>query len=37
VRDTYGLHVTREDADPALLLAVAVCVIRLAEKERGDD
>ncbi|MFG2652840.1 LURP-one-related/scramblase family protein [Streptomyces sp. NPDC048436] len=35
VRDTYGLHVTREDADPALLLAVAVCVIRLAEKERG--
>lgn len=37
VRDTYGLHITREDADPALLLAVAVCVIRLAEKERGDD
>lgn len=37
VRETYGLHVVREDADPALLLAVAVCVIRLAEKERGDD
>ncbi|GAA3128598.1 LURP-one-related/scramblase family protein [Streptomyces rectiviolaceus] len=37
VRETYGLHVTREDADPALLLAIAVCVIRLAEKERGDD
>lgn len=37
VRDTYGLHVVREDADPALLLAVTVCVIRLAEKERGDD
>ncbi|MEV0317396.1 LURP-one-related/scramblase family protein [Streptomyces sp. NPDC050658] len=36
VRDTYGLHVVREDADPALLLAVTVCVIRLAEKERGD-
>ncbi|MFH8608657.1 LURP-one-related/scramblase family protein [Streptomyces sp. NPDC018029] len=35
VRDTYGLHITRDDADPALLLAVAVCVIRLAEKERG--
>ncbi|ATL29159.1 LURP-one-related/scramblase family protein [Streptomyces formicae] len=37
VRETYGLHVVREDADPALLLAVAVCVIRLAEKERGED
>lgn len=37
VRDTYGLHITRDDADASLLLAVAVCVIRLAEKERGDD
>ncbi|MCX4665698.1 LURP-one-related family protein [Streptomyces sp. NBC_01381] len=37
VRDTYGLHVVREDADPALLLAITVCVIRLAEKERGMD
>lgn len=37
VRDTYGLQITREDADPTLLLAIAVCVIRLAEKERGDD
>jgi uncharacterized protein YxjI len=36
VRDTYGVSVVREDADPALLLAVAVCVIHLAEKERGD-
>ncbi|MEV0113451.1 LURP-one-related family protein [Streptomyces sp. NPDC050844] len=35
VRDTYGLHVTREDADPALLLAVTICVIRLAEAERA--
>ncbi|GAA2936003.1 LURP-one-related/scramblase family protein [Streptomyces violaceus] len=26
----------REDADPALLIAVAVCVIHLAEKERED-
>ncbi|MEI5098831.1 LURP-one-related family protein [Streptomyces sp. PmtG] len=34
VRDAYGLQLTREDADPALLVAVAVCVIRLAEKER---
>ncbi|RVU27348.1 hypothetical protein EOT10_09275 [Streptomyces antnestii] len=37
VRDTYGVDVIREDADPALLIAVAVCVIHLAEKERGDD
>ncbi|GGX44424.1 LURP-one-related/scramblase family protein [Streptomyces chartreusis] len=37
VRDTYGVDVVREDADPALLIAVAVCVIHLAEKERGDD
>ncbi|MGW5734678.1 MULTISPECIES: LURP-one-related/scramblase family protein [Streptomyces] len=37
VRDTYGLQIARDDADASLLLAVAVCVIRLAEKERGDD
>ncbi|MFJ9849302.1 LURP-one-related/scramblase family protein [Streptomyces sp. NPDC101150] len=37
VRDTYGVDVVREDADPALLIAVAVCVIRLAERERGED
>ncbi|WP_406105278.1 LURP-one-related family protein [Streptomyces sp. NBC_01003] len=37
VRDTYGVDVIREDADPALLIAVAVCVIHLAEKERGED
>lgn len=37
VRDTYGLHITRDDADASLLLAVAVCVIRLAEKESGGD
>jgi uncharacterized protein YxjI len=36
VRDTYGLDVVREDADPALLIAVTVCVIHLSEKERGD-
>ncbi|MFD8257925.1 LURP-one-related/scramblase family protein [Streptomyces griseoluteus] len=34
VRDTYGVDVVRDDADPALLIAVAVCVIHLAEKER---
>ncbi|MXM64984.1 hypothetical protein GR925_16435 [Streptomyces sp. HUCO-GS316] len=37
VRETYGIDVVREDADPALLIAVAVCVIHLAEKERGED
>ncbi|GAA4305845.1 LURP-one-related/scramblase family protein [Streptomyces venetus] len=36
VRDTYGVDIVREDADPALLIAVAVCVIHLAEKERED-
>jgi uncharacterized protein YxjI len=36
VRETYGVNVVREDADHALLLAVAVCVIRMAEKERED-
>ncbi|MBT2412094.1 LURP-one-related family protein [Streptomyces sp. ISL-12] len=34
VRDTYGLDVVHEDADPALLIALTVCVIHLAEKER---
>ncbi|MFF4172041.1 LURP-one-related/scramblase family protein [Streptomyces sp. NPDC001744] len=34
VRDTYAVNVVREDADAALLVAVAVCVIRMAERER---
>ncbi|MET7857941.1 LURP-one-related family protein [Streptomyces sp. NPDC005318] len=37
VRDTYGIDVVREDADTALLVAVAVCVIVLADKERDED
>ncbi|MEU6735419.1 LURP-one-related/scramblase family protein [Streptomyces physcomitrii] len=37
VRETYGVEVVREDADPALLIAVAVCVIHLADKERDED
>ncbi|MFF4603760.1 LURP-one-related/scramblase family protein [Streptomyces sp. NPDC001339] len=37
VRDTYAVNVVRDDADPALLIAVAVGVIRLAERERGED
>jgi uncharacterized protein YxjI len=36
VRETYGVDVVREDADPTLLIAVAVCVIHLADKERED-
>ncbi|MFJ2646141.1 LURP-one-related/scramblase family protein [Streptomyces sp. NPDC087420] len=36
VRETYGVEVVRDDSDHALLLAVAVCVIRMAEKERED-
>ncbi|MFD9031835.1 hypothetical protein ACFVZW_11905, partial [Streptomyces sp. NPDC059567] len=34
VRDTYAVNVVREDADAALLIGVAVCVIRMAERER---
>jgi uncharacterized protein YxjI len=37
VRETYGVDVVREDTDPALLIAVTVCVIHLAEKERDED
>ena len=37
VRETYGVDIVRDDADPALLIAVAVCVIHLAEKDREDD
>ncbi|MDN3294153.1 LURP-one-related family protein [Streptomyces ficellus] len=33
VRDTYAVDVVRDDADAALLIAVAVCVIRMSEKE----
>ncbi|MGC5399534.1 LURP-one-related/scramblase family protein [Streptomyces sp. DT20] len=36
VRDTYGIDIVREDADTPLLIAVAVCVIVLAEKEHED-
>ncbi|MEU9893395.1 LURP-one-related/scramblase family protein [Streptomyces phaeochromogenes] len=37
IRETYGVEVVRDDADPALLIAVAVCVIHLAERERDSD
>lgn len=36
LRDTYGVDIVRDDADPALLIAVAVCVIHMAEKERDE-
>ncbi|MEW1644351.1 MULTISPECIES: LURP-one-related family protein [unclassified Streptomyces] len=36
IRETYGVDIVREDADAPLLIAVAVCVIHLAEKERED-
>ena len=35
VRETYGVDVVRDDAEPGLLIAVAVCVIHLAEREHG--
>ncbi|WP_069813463.1 LURP-one-related/scramblase family protein [Streptomyces sp. TP-A0874] len=31
IRDAYAVNVVREEADPALLIATAVCVIRMAE------
>jgi uncharacterized protein YxjI len=37
LRDSYAIDVEREDADPAMLIAVAVCVDRLVEKEHGED
>ncbi|MFJ3882765.1 LURP-one-related/scramblase family protein [Streptomyces sp. NPDC090077] len=36
IRETYAVDVVREDADAALLVALAVCVIRMAEKEREE-
>ncbi|MBY8888061.1 LURP-one-related family protein [Streptomyces sp. PTM05] len=33
LRDTYAIHVDRDDADPAMLIAIAVCVDRLVEHE----
>ncbi|MFC8914237.1 LURP-one-related/scramblase family protein [Streptomyces sp. NPDC047821] len=33
VRDTYAVDVLAEEADAALLIAVAVCVVRMAERD----
>jgi uncharacterized protein YxjI len=35
VRETYAVNVVREDTDIALMIAVAVCVIHMDEKEEG--
>jgi uncharacterized protein YxjI len=37
VRETYGVDIVREDIDPALIIAVAVCVIHLAERAHEGD
>ena len=37
LRDSYAISVEREDADAAMLIAVAVCVDRLIEKEHHQD
>jgi uncharacterized protein YxjI len=34
IRDTYSVDVLRDDADPALMIALAMCVIHLEEMER---
>ena len=36
VRDTYAVDVEREDADAGMLIAVAVCVDRLVDKEHEE-
>ncbi len=33
LRDTYAVQIEREDADPSMLIAVAVCVDRLVEHQ----
>ncbi|MGW1025483.1 LURP-one-related/scramblase family protein [Streptomyces sp. NPDC002577] len=35
VRETYGVEVLDEQADAPLLIAITVCVIQLAGRERG--
>ncbi|MCM2420512.1 hypothetical protein G3I60_26545 [Streptomyces sp. SID13666] len=37
MRDTYAIDVEREDADAGMLIAIAVCVDRMVDKEHGDD
>jgi uncharacterized protein YxjI len=37
LRDAYAIDIEREDADASMLIAVAVCVDRLVEKEHDED
>jgi uncharacterized protein YxjI len=37
LRDAYAIDIEREDADAGLLIAVAVCVDRMVEKEHGEE
>lgn len=37
LRDAYAIDVEREDADAAMLIAIAVCVDRLVHKEHEDE
>lgn len=36
MRDTYAIDVEREDADAGMLIAIAVCVDRLVDKEHEE-
>ncbi|MET9220397.1 LURP-one-related/scramblase family protein [Streptomyces sp. NPDC088197] len=37
LRDAYAIDIEREDADAAMLIAVAVCVDRMVDKEHEDE
>jgi uncharacterized protein YxjI len=37
LRDAYAVDVEREDADAGMLIAIAVCVDRMVDKEHGED
>ncbi|WP_433890975.1 LURP-one-related/scramblase family protein [Streptomyces sp. CA-111067] len=37
LRDAYAIGVERDDADAGMLIAIAICVDRLVDKEHGDD
>ena len=37
MRDAYAIDIERNDADPGMLIAVAICVDRMVEKEHGQE
>lgn len=37
LRDAYAIDIERDDADAGMLIAIAVCVDRLVEKEHDED